>query len=234
MKGAVGEWYVNRALSKLDNHYRLYHDLYVPNGKGGKTQVDHVVTSVFGIFVIETKHYRGWIFGKEDQKYWTQVIYKRKEKMFNPIWQNYGHIQAIKKYLGNDDFPHIHSIITFSKDSTLKLPDHFKSARVIQIPQLVEVIKIWQEQKISDLELNHINSMLDDLIITDKKQKKAVSKKHITNIKQSQKEELQKEKVESQKKLCPKCGGKLTLKKGKYGSFYGCGQYPKCRFTRRV
>ena len=80
IKGAAGERHVNRLLGKLGPNYSIYHDLYVPNDKGGTTQVDHVVTSPFGIFVIETKHYKGWIFGKEHQRYWTQVIYKRKEK----------------------------------------------------------------------------------------------------------------------------------------------------------
>ena len=80
IKGAVGEWKVNRLLSTLGPSYSIFHDIYVPNGDRGTTQVDHVVTSPYGIFVIETKHYNGWIFGKENQRYWTQVIYKGKRK----------------------------------------------------------------------------------------------------------------------------------------------------------
>jgi hypothetical protein len=143
IKGAVGEWYVNRALGELGTQYRIYHDLYVPNGEGGTSQVDHVVTSPYGIFVIETKHYQGWIFGKENQRYWTQTIYKQKEKLFNPIWQNYGHIQAIKEYINKNDFNYIYSIIAFSQQSTFKFKDDFQSARVIQFPQLTKVIKEW-------------------------------------------------------------------------------------------
>lgn len=33
---------------------------------------------------------------------------------------------------------------------------------------------------------------------------------------------------------CPICGAPLTLKKGKYGSFYGCFNYPKCTFTKKT
>jgi len=54
------------------------------------------VVSNYGIFVIETKNYKGWIIGNEFDDYWTQVIFKRKEKLYNPIKQNYGHIQALK------------------------------------------------------------------------------------------------------------------------------------------
>ncbi|MGM8216837.1 nuclease-related domain-containing protein [Bacillaceae bacterium W0354] len=55
IKGAIGEWYVNNDLSKLGTSYSTFHDLYVPTEDGGTTQVDHVVTSPYGIFVIETK-----------------------------------------------------------------------------------------------------------------------------------------------------------------------------------
>ena len=30
---------------------------------------------------------------------------------------------------------------------------------------------------------------------------------------------------------CPRCGGKIVLRHGSYGSFYGCSNYPKCKFT---
>lgn len=33
--------------------------------------------------------------------------------------------------------------------------------------------------------------------------------------------------------VCPECGEKLQEKKGQYGSFIGCSNYPKCRYTRR-
>lgn len=31
--------------------------------------------------------------------------------------------------------------------------------------------------------------------------------------------------------ICPKCGGKMVLRNGKYGEFYGCSNYPKCNHT---
>lgn len=30
---------------------------------------------------------------------------------------------------------------------------------------------------------------------------------------------------------CPDCGSRVVLKEGKYGLFFGCTSYPKCRFT---
>lgn len=38
----------------------------------------------------------------------------------------------------------------------------------------------------------------------------------------------------SKRLLCPKCGSEMLLKKGKYGSFYGCYKYPKCKYTKSI
>jgi ribonuclease HI len=39
---------------------------------------------------------------------------------------------------------------------------------------------------------------------------------------------------ESQKKLCPICGGFLKRRSGRFGDFYGCSNYPKCNFTKKI
>ncbi len=33
--------------------------------------------------------------------------------------------------------------------------------------------------------------------------------------------------------ICPKCGGKLVMREGKYGTFIGCSNFPKCRYTQK-
>ncbi|MDZ5711384.1 NERD domain-containing protein [Jeotgalibacillus haloalkalitolerans] len=234
IKGAAGEWMVNQRLSKLGPEYRTFHDLYVPKADGGTTQVDHIVTSPYGIFVIETKHYDGWIFGSEKQKYWTQTIYKRKEKLYNPIWQNYGHIKAIKHYIDQEKSNHIHSIIAFSQNSTFKFKEEFQSARVIQFPQLLEVIQEHKLAVIDENDLKRINAAFKQLILTDRKQKRHVKKQHVDDIKNPHNTKTQKIKHAPEKPGCPKCGAELSIKRGKHGSFYACTTYPACRFTKRV
>ena len=93
IKGNIGERQVNRILSRIEG-YRLLHNIMLET-ESGTTQIDHVLIGRKGIFVIETKNYDGWIFGDEKSKYWTQTIYKKKSKFFNPIRQNYGHVKAI-------------------------------------------------------------------------------------------------------------------------------------------
>jgi len=63
------------------------------------TQIDHVLVSRFGIFVVETKDYKGWIFAGQGDRYWTQVLFRAKFKFQNPLRQNYKHVCAIQELL---------------------------------------------------------------------------------------------------------------------------------------
>jgi Nuclease-related domain len=96
--GRRGEEFVSGVLSNLDPlKYTVLNDLMLPSeGSIGTTQIDHVVVSNYGIFVVETKSYTGWIFGNAYQPYWTQVIYRHRERFFNPLRQNYTHIKAVE------------------------------------------------------------------------------------------------------------------------------------------
>lgn len=61
----------------LNDDYVLLNDCTLPDDRGGTTQIDHILISPYGVFVIETKNYKGWIFGSAHQKKWTQQIYKK-------------------------------------------------------------------------------------------------------------------------------------------------------------
>lgn len=103
IKGQLGEWAVNRALLKdLDaGQYRVLHDLLLPDGTGGQTQIDHVVVSAYGLFVIETKNWDCWIFGDEKGSHWTLSYRGRgKTRTMNPLHQNAGHVKAVCALLG--------------------------------------------------------------------------------------------------------------------------------------
>lgn len=101
-KGWRGETVTRRSfLGKLDPAiYRCHHDLYLPRPDGkGTTQVDHVVVSEFGLFVIETKNLSGWIFGRAGDASWTQQVYRKRQRFQNPLHQNKLHVRALQKYL---------------------------------------------------------------------------------------------------------------------------------------
>lgn len=100
--------------------YHRYHDVIVP-GHDGTTQIDHILVSVFGLFVIETKNMQGWIFGSENQSRWTQVIYGKKTQFQNPLHQNYRHTRCLADYL-QIDHNLIRPIVFFIGECEFKTP----------------------------------------------------------------------------------------------------------------
>lgn len=98
----------------------IFHDLYIEKSNGHYAQIDAVVVTSVGIIVFEVKDYKGWIFGKGYQKYWTQVLSygRQKYRFYNPVMQNAGHIEALRKYLaGIADVPMYSAIIFFGRCS---------------------------------------------------------------------------------------------------------------------
>lgn len=100
----------------------IFHDLYIQKPNGEYTQVDVAVATKAGIIVFEVKDYRGWIFGNEHQKYWTQILAygREKNRFYNPILQNAGHIQAIRQCLPQNPGIPFYSVIVFWGDNELK------------------------------------------------------------------------------------------------------------------
>ena len=89
-KGFLGETVINVAMwLKLEKDvYHRLNGITLPRANGGSTQIDHIIVSVYGIFVIETKNYKGWIYGSEKQKQWTQSFPNgSKFKFQNPLRQ---------------------------------------------------------------------------------------------------------------------------------------------------
>lgn len=99
----------------------IFHDIYLNNGNGKYSQIDLVVATEVGIVVFEIKEYSGWIFGRDNQIYWTQLLAygKRKYKFYNPILQNKKHVEDLKKFTNFDGIP-VFSMIVFFGDCQFK------------------------------------------------------------------------------------------------------------------
>lgn len=100
----------------------IFHDLYIEKTSNSYSQIDAVVITDVGILVFEVKDYSGWLFGSENQTYWTQLLDygKSKFRFYNPIMQNAGHINALKNKLNlKEDIPFF-SIIVFDGECELK------------------------------------------------------------------------------------------------------------------
>jgi hypothetical protein len=113
----------------------------------GTTQIDHVLISRFGVFVIETKHYKGWIFGDEKSKGWTQVLFKRKHRFQNPIHQNYKHVKAVQESLDFLPPENVIGLVVFTGDSTFKTTP---PAGVHTLNSLISYLQSLKEEALTE------------------------------------------------------------------------------------
>jgi len=78
LKGIIGEHWVKQELNKLSkNDYTVLNDIMLEDDIGTH-QIDHLVISKYGIFVIEMKNYSGKIIGDEYKDTWIQYLGKNK------------------------------------------------------------------------------------------------------------------------------------------------------------
>lgn len=176
-KGELGEYKINFQIEGLPSEYKYLADIMIKSKKG-LTQIDHVVVSPFGIFVIETKNYAGWIFGDQKDKYWTQTFYNKKNRFYNPIRQNYGHVQALKELLEEYKNVKFHPIIAFSRRCELR---GIKSdIPVIYDTEITNVIlRRNKEVLLSSLDVTNIYNKIKSANITDQN----IRDEHIQQIK---------------------------------------------------
>ncbi|MGM0579701.1 MAG: NERD domain-containing protein [Bacteroidota bacterium] len=225
IKGAFGEYKVSSKLKRLKRKdYIVLNYLLLKNGNS-TTQIDHIVISKSGIFVIETKNYKGWIHGHQNSEYWSQTIYKHKRKLRNPIKQNWAHVFALKKILSEYQYVKYYPIVVFAGNGKLK--NVTTSLPVIYTRELLRTIKKTNDsENLSHNQMKMISNKLIEHNLTGGKE----NRNHVKKIKTNFRERNKREKL----KICPKCGTKLIIRKGKYRKFYGCQNFPKCRYTLNI
>lgn len=120
----TGEARVRRLLTDYckDKYAHLLNNITVDLGQGKTTQIDHILITSAGVFVIETKDYKGWIFANPKAKTWTQVIYRSTFKFQNPLLQNYKHLKAVESLLDFQERGSIHGLVVFTGDAMFKTP----------------------------------------------------------------------------------------------------------------
>ena len=224
-KGYFGEFLV-KVLTKFmlnKDHYHAFHNVMLVT-PDGTTQIDHIFVSRYGLFVIETKNMKGWIFGDPSQPTWTQQIYKKKYSFQNPLRQNYKHVKALEALLGVSQEV-IHSVIVFVGDSTFKTA---MPSNVTHTIGLVAYIKSKTQQVLSDTQ---VQSIISEVGSGKLKASFRAQREHIQNLKSRN--------DPNSSQRCPKCGNPMILRTANSGvnqgkQFWGCSQYPRCRSTRNI
>lgn len=206
-------------LSALPKEYKNINNIMLCKNNGKTTQVDHIVVSPYGIFVIETKNYKGYITGSEYGAKWTE---NKKYSFQNPIRQNYGHIKALSELLNLPEDIFI-SIIVFSVEAKIKVET---KKHLIYTVNLRKTIRSYQQRKLNDEQVDTFVQIIHDANMDSQE----VRKEHVNNIIRESRERD----YMIERKICPKCQNILVDRNGKYGKFLGCSQYPKCRFTSKL
>ena len=222
-KGILGELII-RLIARLTLPKTTYHPIHNVTlaTADGTTQIDHLFISRFGIFVVETKNMKGWIFGSERQAQWTQKIYKKSYQFQNPIRQNYKHVKAIEETLKTPP-ENIHSVIVFVGDNTFKTPMPENVTRGVGY---IRYIRSFNEQIYSESEVQQLISAIETLRLNPSRE---THKQHL--------ESLKKRHTLATEKSCPKCGKAMVLRTAKRGKnigqqFWGCSDYPSCKSTQ--
>ena len=182
-KGKHGKYLTYVHLEKLDGHHRIMTNLYIPKKDGSTTEIDLIMIAQTGIYVFESKNYSGWIFGNEKSQYWTQTFPNgQKQRFYNPVSQNKGHINALKSILeikNNDSFK---SYIIFSERCKLKKVNvSSPNLVVLKRSDLRKTIKREIEAApnlISISEVNQLALCLKKYTLADEEVKKA----HIKSV----------------------------------------------------
>lgn len=224
-KGKRGEWLVATRLKMgLADEYIILNDIYLPLPDGTTTQIDHIVVSQYGVFVVETKTYSGWIFGDEKSKDWTQSIYRKKSRFQNPMRQNYRHICALANNLGIDK-SYFRGVVVFTENCTFKTE---MPAEVVYLSQVVRYITSFQQPIIKIRQVSELAEVIGEWQSTVSEERRS---KHVENLKKSHGPVK-----EGENSVCPYCGGEMVLRKSRKNgtSFYGCKAYPRCRGIVKV
>ena len=224
-KGKAGETLVN-----LTNNIRLDKSIYssltdvtIKLNDNSTTQIDHIIISKFGIFVIETKNMKGWIFGSKEQKKWTQNIYGKKHTFQNPLHQNYRHTKAIEEVLNFNE--NVHSVVTFIGECTFKtdMPHN-----VFIGGKYINYIKSFRTPIFTTLKVKEIISLLENKSLN---KTRSTNNSHISSLKNRHSETY----LKDPKITCKKCSSAMIKRSNKKTGkkFLGCSKYPKCRNTEQ-
>ncbi|MCD4822934.1 MAG: NERD domain-containing protein [Methanococcoides sp.] len=131
-KGAEGEDMVTNLLEKLPDNWYVLNDMVV-----GSSQIDHVVVCPKGVYTIETKNYRGTIYGNAEKKNWMQVFPNgSKYDFYNPVKQGNKHSLELSRYLESNGIKTwINTVVVFPSEE-VELKVYSPKTQVLYLTEL--------------------------------------------------------------------------------------------------
>lgn len=137
-RGDIAESRTRRILANglEKSRYTVLNDVELPAG-GGTVNVDHIVVSRFGVFVIESQHASGMVSGGEFQDRWKQERWGHARRIENPMHKNAVQAETLGRLLGMPQTK-IHRVVVLTGHKGMKTetPDHLVPAE-----QLIRYIR---------------------------------------------------------------------------------------------
>lgn len=225
IKGGIGEFGISLRLRSLPkNKYIVLNDVLLKVGES-TTQIDHIVISQSGLFVIETKNYKGWIHGHEKSEYWKQTLFYQRYWFKNPIEQNKVHVNVLRKILTEYPRMKYFPIVVFNGSGVLK--NVINWSPVIYSQRLIRTIRENDDElNLSFDQMKSISDQLNKLRLRGRIE----DRNHVKRVKKKIRENYE----NSISEACPKCGSDLIKRKGKFGEFYGCSNFPRCSYSENI
>lgn len=253
--GRHGEFLIYKSLKYMEEQgAKFLFNVYIPKDNGETTEIDVLMICQKGIIVFESKNYKGWIFGNENQKNWYQTLpagkgKSHKEAFYNPIMQNRSHINHLQRFLGKN-IP-MHSVIVFSNDCTLKdIQVYSSDVTWINRCRIAEAIKnIYNISSGFSLSENQIEEIYNKLYqytqvsegvkIQHQESVKSASV-HSPSTGYAKYSAKANENTGNKERVrCPWCNGYLVIRTSKKAGrsnyrFLGCSNYPSCKYTQKT
>ena len=235
LKGSFGEQ-LTKYYSKIMTDMLILHDVLIDGAEGLTSQIDLVMIGNKGIYVVEVKMYsKARIYGDGKKSKWYYYLGGNKFEIYSPLKQNEKHIQYLKEFLHDlDEGIPFFSIITiicdeFKVTNINKNSDDITTVICSSLPAMSRALKMFSEKKPTILTEEQKHNIYNYILHNQHlgKEARAEHKEKIKEIKKTQ------ENLKLQN-ICPYCKTLLVLRKGKFGDFYGCSNYPKCRYTQKI
>ena len=251
LKGKLGEGLINFWIRQLldPTVYHLIPDVTLPTADG-TTQVDHVIVSRYGIFVIETKTYKGWIYGNATDSQWTQVNFRRKDRFQNPLRQNFRHTQTMAELMSlPPDFFKSMVIFVGTPQFKTEMPANVMlvkgfiryirshTAPLIKdeyVPEIVAAIRAWASTVTCEVKAQHVSNLRRSRSLVREREwsgpvTAATRPRHVSSVHRC----TVPANASGHTPACPRCGSTMLMRRSRAGrEFWGCPGFPDCRGTR--
>ena len=224
-RGEEGERAVAGILSALPEKFVVMNDVIVPS-RTGSAQIDHVVISEYGVFVIETKNYAGILDGDASGKTWRKTLGGRAIEIRNPVMQNSSHVSALSLVLALKKELFV-PLVALSPECALseRLASSLRASgvSVVPFPSVASFVASRRPRVLSRGDVGRLCGELSRVMYCSP----LARRRHLRSVARSS------VRGETDYGRCPECGGKVVLVRGKAGLFLGCSNFPSCRFSRK-